>query len=304
MNMDPRHLCYLATVVECGTLHAAASALGLTQPALTRTMQILEARAGVALFDRSGRRSRPTPAGLELAALGRSIRDASDAAGRVARQFETGQSGRLRIGAPPGIAGSFLAPAIAALLSDSADVSVSLSTGLVGELRDRMRAGELDLIVGPVGIGDSAADLAVRRLFDDRIGFLCRKEHPLAARPNISAAALQGSRWVMHPPHSLVRFQTDSALEELGVGRIRVALETESTEAALAVVQATNLLTSLPRLPALGRIEAEGLRFLPVDTPVLNRPIGLITRRSERANPLAERFARALADAVGGATRR
>ena len=78
MIIDPRYLMQIAAIVECGSFSAAAERLGTSQPALSRTISIIERRTGLALFDRNSRPPTPTDAGRALADQGRAIRKASN----------------------------------------------------------------------------------------------------------------------------------------------------------------------------------------------------------------------------------
>ena len=78
---------FLVTAEE-GTLSAAAKALGMTQPTLSRQVAALEAEMGVTLFERVGQRLVLTESGMELLEHARSM-------GNAALQFSlaaTGQS--------------------------------------------------------------------------------------------------------------------------------------------------------------------------------------------------------------------
>lgn len=301
MILDPRHLVQLATIVELGTFQAAADALGVTQPALTRTIQILEERVGSALFDRTTRRAVPTTVGLELAAVGQSIRSATLRARDISQSFSRGQAGRLRIGATPLVAGLFLAPVISRFLAANDNVSISLSMGLVEELTEKIHKGDIDLIIGPIGLFERSDELIYETLFDDEIGFFCRTEHPLARRKTIRAAELSKVRWVMPPPGSLFRFQTDSALEELGVEQVRVALDTQSIEASVEIVRTTDFLTPLSVLMISSR-HIVGLKRLPVRSDRLRRPLGAVSRKSA-LQPLVRVFINAIMESAGKAKR-
>lgn len=65
-RMNLRHLHAFATIVDVGGLAKAATRLHLSQPALSRQIQALEADLGVALFDRIGRRVQLTSQGEDL----------------------------------------------------------------------------------------------------------------------------------------------------------------------------------------------------------------------------------------------
>ena len=70
MLIDPRHLVQLSMIIETGSFHAAAEKLGLSQPALSRNIKMLEQRIRAPVFDRSARNAVPTNLGLKLAQNG------------------------------------------------------------------------------------------------------------------------------------------------------------------------------------------------------------------------------------------
>ena len=71
--MESKHLVQLATILDSGSISAAASRLNVTQPTLTRNIQTLEMQAGGPLFTRSRHGVRQTPLGADLARHGRAI---------------------------------------------------------------------------------------------------------------------------------------------------------------------------------------------------------------------------------------
>ena len=64
---DPINIChlrYFLAVAEAGTFCGAARLLGLSQPAISQQMRLLEGYVGISLFRRCGKRTLLTPAGL------------------------------------------------------------------------------------------------------------------------------------------------------------------------------------------------------------------------------------------------
>ena len=84
MKIDPRHLEILAAIVDGGGLTEGASALGKSQPSVSRSLTMLEQRLGVKLFEPNRRPLQPTEFCLSLAAEGRRILEAGQTAGQLA----------------------------------------------------------------------------------------------------------------------------------------------------------------------------------------------------------------------------
>ena len=91
VNFDWNHTRAFLVTAEEGTLTAAAKALGMTQPTLSRQVSALEAQLGIRLFERVGQRLVLTDSGVELLEHARLM-------GSTALQFSlaaTGQSQQL-----------------------------------------------------------------------------------------------------------------------------------------------------------------------------------------------------------------
>src|SRR4051794_3108912 len=158
MNVDLRRLRHLMALAEHGNFGRAASAVFLTQPALSRSIQALEREVGAPLVDR-----RTT--GAELTDMGRLVLrhaislDASardlDREIRLTRDLALGE---LRIGFGPWAAASLVAPAVGALNRRAPTLRMELVVGPWREMPARLRARQIDVMIGGFGEGPQAAD--------------------------------------------------------------------------------------------------------------------------------------------------
>lgn len=98
--MDLRQLRYFVAVAERGNISAAAQAVYIAQPALTRQMQALEEELGTALFERTRRGVLLTDAGEQLLADARRLLDDATAAMERAQRAGRGEIGHLSIALP------------------------------------------------------------------------------------------------------------------------------------------------------------------------------------------------------------
>jgi DNA-binding transcriptional LysR family regulator len=289
MKLDPRHLVQLSVIVEEGSFQAAASQLGLTQPALSRNMRTLETRVGTELFQRDGRRSIPNDLGLQMARNGLAIRHAEAQASAAADLSVSGVTGALRLGAPPIVAGRFLTDALSEFIRTNPSCTVELRTGLVHELRSMLERGQIDLVLGPRSLADPSSGLVFEHLIDDRVGILCRCGHPLARRRTIRPGDLAKRIWLAHSRGSLLRQQTEAALISLGLSDIQIGLETDSIRTVLEVIAQTDLITTMPRATTAPYLESR-LRFLKFDHPQFQRPLGAVRRIDTLVPKIEMRF--------------
>ncbi|MEP3275848.1 MAG: LysR family transcriptional regulator [Stappiaceae bacterium] len=296
MKLDPRHLAQLSVIVEAGSFQLAADRLGLTQPALSRNMKLLEERMGTVLFLRDGRRSLPNAIALRLAKSGLAIRVAEDQASAHADQAASGQAGELRLGAPPIVAGRFISKVLADFINDNPGCIVELRSGLVHELRSMLERGQIDLVIAPLSLAEQSQGLEFRPLVEDRVGILCRVNHPLSQKNVITETDLEAVSWLAHSKGSLLRRQTETAMLAAGVREIHIACETDSIRSALEIVAQTDLITTMPVLTTEPYLE-DRLTFLPYEHPQFKRPLGAIYRGSMPNNPAISRFLDALVKA-------
>jgi DNA-binding transcriptional LysR family regulator len=189
MDMDTARLTIFREVATLGSFTAAAKALRYTQSAVSRQIAVLEDDLGVALFDREARGVRLTEEGRTLLTHAEAVLDRLDVARREIAALRELDGGRLRIGAFP-TAGAVLVPhAMAAFHHDHPNVQLSFSDGLSARLADRLRAGDLDVVV----LGGTAEG---RHLFDDPLFVALPGKHRLAGRETVRLAELSDEDWI------------------------------------------------------------------------------------------------------------
>jgi DNA-binding transcriptional LysR family regulator len=172
--MDLDHLRVFLQIVDSGSMSAAARVMHLTQPALSRTLKLLEDTVGVPLFDRRGRTLVLTAGGRALVPRGRALLAESE---RVAR--EVGRSAErsyfdMRLGTVDSVATYLLPGLLPVLRSEFADLAVKLSTGRTTMLLRQARTGDLDLAI--VAHSGPPPDARFRRLGPYRLRFYGRRD--------------------------------------------------------------------------------------------------------------------------------
>jgi LysR family glycine cleavage system transcriptional activator len=137
--------CVFEACARLGSTVAAASELGVTHGAVSKQVALLESWLEVALFDRSGVRLAPTPAGARYAAaLGRAL-DGVDAATRDAAGSAPGTQAIVRVSTTASFAALWLLPRLAEFRARHPDIEVWVSE-----------------TKAPVEVGPSGVDVALR----------------------------------------------------------------------------------------------------------------------------------------------
>jgi len=156
---------FLVTAEE-GSLSAAARALGMTQPTLSRQVDALEDELSLVLFERAGRGLILTPSGLELL---EHVRGMGEAASRVSRAA-SGQSqsidGPICIAASEVYSALVLPPIIQKLRQEYPGISIEIVASNASS--DLLRR-EADIAIRHVA--SSQPDLITRKIRDDEVFF-------------------------------------------------------------------------------------------------------------------------------------
>lgn len=285
-----KHLRLIAAIAEHRQVSLAADALGMTQPAASRTLAEAEARVGVPLFERHPKGMLPTNAGEGLARRARNILDElTDAADEVER-LRLGRGGIVRIGTVTGAAVGYVVPAIRALKEQSPEAEVHVDVANSEELISGLLALRHDMILGRVPMRMAPAGLSMQRARGERVQIVASAGHAAAAQDAVSLADLVGAEWVMQGPGAPIRRAVEDAFLNLGAPLPRNVTNTASLLMALAQLRNPVVVTPVSQevahLLTAGRSD---LVILPVQEPILVAPYSLITLRDRRLSPVAVR---------------
>ena len=188
MSVDIRLLRHARALAEEGSFARAARSLHLTQPALSRSIQILEQRVGVPLFDRGRSRVDPTDLGRVFLEHARQVLDSADALDREVALMRGASAGRLSLGAGTLVASMFVDDALAHFVARNTQVAIRVVNDSGSELLGRLRLAKIDLFVGSLPTGPETAGLSIVPLATRTGRFLVRAGHPLAGRHGLSLA--------------------------------------------------------------------------------------------------------------------
>ena len=186
--MELRHLRYFVAVADAGNISRAARRLHVTQPALSRQIQDLERDFACRLFDRIGRRIVLTKDGDEILERTRRLLADAEALRERARALAGGDSGVLRVGAPPQFIEAAMPKVLTRYASAYPGVEVQLTEAGGRSLLVRVEQGELHLVIGAWRTGG----LQSQPLFPGRVLAVMQRKHRLAGRRTLAVQELAG----------------------------------------------------------------------------------------------------------------
>lgn len=179
--MELRHLVHAKSLADEGSFRVAAARLGLTQPALTKSIQALEAEVGVRLFDRSRKGIAPTAAGAALLRRAAGLLDGMADLQAELRAIRGGRLGKVRAGLGPVPAKLVLAPSMERFVREGMGVEISTEIGSASDLALKVARGELDFFIASLS-GDSPIEGIETTLVGTMpLALLARRDHPLLA---------------------------------------------------------------------------------------------------------------------------
>ena len=298
--IDVGRLRQLALIVRERSFSKAAESLGISQPALSKSIRSLERALGVQLLERGRFGAIATTFGLALVRHA----DAIDAELRSAEQevmaLRVARTGHVCVGCGPSEATRLLPVALNRLRERAPGINVTVLYGLNEALMPMVKHGEVDFALSSIPPRSQDADLRQIRLHEDRAAVVVRSGHPLLERRGpLSAQHLVGQRWILARTLELERRALDDVFLESGLEPPQVSLETTSAVLMKTMVMQSDFLTFLPRELIYWEERAGLLSALKLAAPSWHRLVGLTLRSRAGINPASQALIDILRE-VGG----
>jgi LysR family transcriptional regulator, low CO2-responsive transcriptional regulator len=207
--MDLEQLLAFDRIVREGSFSRAAWALNIAQPTISARIQALEAEVGGPLFVRNNRRVSLTERGVGFLPYARRALAALTDGIEAARLAQSGQRGRLAMGALRSLTGGLLGPVLAAFHAQYPNVECTIHEGRHEQLLELLIDGkvELALIAWPL-TEEPLAEITPILHFHERVPLVAHRNHPLARQPRVTQAELLAHCglflllrwWIVTPP--------------------------------------------------------------------------------------------------------
>lgn len=262
----------------------AAERLFLTQPAISKTLKELEELLGADLMTRSRAGVSLTKQGevflhfaeMSLAALQQGL-DGVEQEGKAGSE-------RVKVGALPSVAARLM-PLVALEFSDlSRRGTLQISDGPISYLIQKLRDGELDIVIGRQAQPDMMKGIAFTQLYNETVDFVVRPGHPLLKAPKLSRI---GEWQVIYPSeNSAIRPLVERFLIANGVGDLPNKMETVSGAFGRVYTPRSDAVWIISSGVVANEVDDGRLCRLPFDTTMTKGPVGLMMRAN--ANPSAE----------------
>ncbi len=296
MKFPESHLAQLAAVVEAGGVTEGALRLGLSQPAVSRTLSNMEKRLGEALFEPGRRPLVPTLIGRQLAAHGKVILEASRKASETVQSFQRGSLGTVRIAGVPFFMDAFISRMIGEFQRIEPDIRVDQSYGNLPELQAGILSNQLDLAICPLGVVDAGSGFSFTEILPGRNVVACNARHPLLKKRRISARDLLDVPWIAPLPGSPLLADLHAILLSIGMTEVAIRYSGGSLLSVLNYLEETDALTVLPHSVIFAFRHTGKVTVLPVPIPQPDRSLGILRMEGAARLPASEKLSRHILD--------
>lgn len=283
--MKLSHLRDILAVAETGSLRAASRHLGITQPAITRSIRDMEHEFGVSLFERHARGVRLTESGHAFVRRAQAVESELRRAREEIEQFKGASTGEVSLVVSTATSMSLMPRAIAEFRRRYPDAVLKISESFFAPIEREVLNGRIDFYVGPFD-GTSAQALLVEQLFKNRRIVVGRHGHPMAAATTL--AELGEARWIRQTQSTR---STEGDFEQMfadaGLPLPRIAIHARSAFISISTIVNSDLLTVLPQqwldFPMTAALIAP-LKIKSVEAA----PMCIVRRRDMPLTPMAE----------------
>lgn len=293
--MDLRHLRNMLAVIEEGSLGKAAQRLNISQPALTKSIQRLEEHLGVRLFERETRGMKPTFYAESLRGYAKAACVGMAEAESQIASLRNGTEGIVTVAGPPLITTELLPQALVRLAKERPRLQVR-AVSQNKELFTDLLEGRFNIVVAMLYNELPKVGLAKQWLFDDRLVLVMRPGHPLARRRRVAPKDLVDHKWVFPDNDTWNHRRLKLYFEQAGLPMPRSSIESRNPAVLKSIIMISDHVGTIARLGVEKELAKGLLRAVELDSPLMQRPIGIVRRENEPMSPAVASFVRIMED--------
>jgi DNA-binding transcriptional LysR family regulator len=296
-----RSMLHFLVVCETGNLTEAALRLGLTQPAVSKSIQKLEVGIDAKLLERGARGLALTPVGLLLRQHAETMRNQCRFFEADVAAIHEGRRGRIRVGVGYAFAATVLPWLMADFVRQFPTIDIEFEIDITDELYPRLVDGKIDVVLASTSGIDPSPEILVKPLSNMEMGVFAREGHPIW-KSRLQPADLAAFSWYLFLNDVEGLKALDRWFRAHGLGSPRVALKSTALVTLLELTRHTDGLVYLAASLTAEAVARE-LRPLPLVPVIWSFPTGVMVRRqAARVKPIQfiiERFLQFNARSLG-----
>ena len=276
MNLNQLKIFYMAA--KHGSLSAAAEALYVTQPAVTKGIQRLQEYYEVKLFNRFGKKMVLTEAGEVLYGIAESIFEMENQAEESLRDFQQRKRGFIRLLSSESFGSYYLPYILNSFIRLNPNIRISMEILPTEQIVEKTAALANDL--GFISYPVPHKKIILREILEDSYQIIVPLQHPLASKSYIDPADLSGHSLIVHEKGSAPRKSTEEFLRRHDI-TIPILIEYSSNEAIKTAVEEGLGIAIITHRVVSKEIEMGKLKAIPISDPSMSRKFYLIYHKDK-----------------------
>ncbi len=258
-------------VVRSGSVTSAAEELVVTQPSISAAVRALTRELGTSLLERDGRGVRPTAAGRAFAPYATDIIGLLERGRRAAIEASGQAESGLRIAAVTTAAESFVPLLLKRYAARNPDVDLTLAVGNRDRVLELLLRREADIaFVGRPPSGGREGRIKTQAVRPNELVLAGAPDEPLTKKSSVTAAELNGSRWLLREQGSGTRTANEDYIAANGLAVRTLTLG--SNGAIKQAVRSGLGISFLARDSVTGELESGALAVIPLTNVPPGRP--------------------------------
>ncbi len=277
----------LKAVVELGGVAEAGRVLNIGQPAVTKRLRALDACYGVEIMHKKGRRLQLTPAGEKVYAYARLVLEHHSDLRETLLKMREGLN-RMRLEVTSAIGEHMLPDLLLQFAEAWPQYRIESRMGYSRRIQTRLATGLVDMAL--LEQAPDHPDILVQKWLDDELVLVCGRRHALAGTGMLPLEQLTQLDYVLREASSSMRGTLDSALRDIGIDSLPVAIEVGSTDTIVEMLQRGRHVSFLPRFSVEDALADGSLYHLKVHGLRIYRTLWIARTRATLNNVVSDAF--------------
>ena len=285
-----RQLQHARSIAQLGSFHLAATALHLSQPALTRSIQALETKLGLPIFDRLPHGAVPNKFGEAFLAKAHLLLLARDDLKREMLLLKGQEKTATRICLGPYLHDLLAPAAMAEMAATHPDLLCQVRLANWRDVSAQVLAREAEFGIADVGVLAADGRLVCEPLGQHALHFYCRAGHPFLGRTDLTLTEMAtvpfvGTRAAVRMGPSLTRLRGHAGHTDETTGDFVPAWEVDSIALAKGIVKSSDVIGAATLVQIAPEIEQGVLALVPFRADWLTLSYGFMRRRDLIVSP-------------------
>ena len=292
--LNVRHLAVFRAVVRTGSVTTAARMLHVSQPAVTKTLRLLEERMGLPLFLRIKGRLVCTPEAETLMPEVERLFGNVEAVAHLADEIREGYAGSITIATVATLSASLVSTSMTRFHAKYPSVRFDMKALATRHVLDYVNSGQVD--IGVLDLLTGGGDVETHELCRAEIACIMRDDHALARRRTLGPRDLADETLVGFADDTMTGWRVREAFRASGTP-CHITFTANHTMSAYALVQSGTAIALVDPFPMISGAYA-GLIMRPFRPAIEMKPTAVFSR-TRPVSQIARKFLTEMTSVAG-----